>query len=57
VLLASSQERFLAEDLKAGHISVSFPVNNRMIISRTYAGYRGGITLVEDIMSLFLNPF
>lgn len=57
VLLASSQERYLAQDERAVFVSVSFPANDRMIIRDTYAGYGGGIAMIEDIMSRFIQPY
>ncbi|MFB3764761.1 MAG: nitrogenase component 1 [Methanotrichaceae archaeon] len=57
LLLSSSQERYFAADLKAGHLTASFPTANRMYITRSYAGYRGGITLLEDVLSIFINPY
>jgi len=30
---------------------VSFPVTDRLVMNRAYAGYRGSITLVEDLFT------
>lgn len=49
-VLGSSLDRELAESLRAGHLSVSFPVSNRAILDRTYVGYAGGLRLVEDLV-------
>jgi nitrogenase molybdenum-iron protein beta chain len=48
-VIGSSMDRELAESLRAGHLSVSFPVSNRAVLDRTYVGYRGGLRLVEDL--------
>lgn len=57
LLLASSIEKYFASDIKAGHLSVSFPAYDRLVVGRSYAGYRGGTTLLEDILSKYLMPF
>ncbi len=49
-VIGSSMDRELAEALRAGHLSVSFPMSNRAILDRTYVGYAGGLRLVEDLV-------
>jgi nitrogenase molybdenum-iron protein beta chain len=56
VLLASSQERYVAERENKLFLSVSFPANNRLIVKETYAGYNGGFGVVEQVMSQFIMP-
>jgi nitrogenase molybdenum-iron protein beta chain len=53
-VIGSALERELAKDLGAGHLSVSFPVANRAVIGRGYAGYNGGLTLTEDLISTII---
>lgn len=49
-ILASSREKSVAaNDLNAMLVSVAYPVHDRLIIDRTYAGYRGGLALIEDV--------
>lgn len=50
-VLGSSLDRELAQSIGAAHLSVSFPVANRAIIDRGYAGYQGGLRLIEDLIS------
>ena len=57
LLLASTQEKYLAADLKAGFLATSFPSNCTMTLTRTYSGYRGCLTLLEDVMSIFVKPY
>jgi nitrogenase molybdenum-iron protein beta chain len=57
LLLASSHEKWYAADQKVGHLTVTFPSGDRMIITRSYAGYAGGVALMEDILSKFLVPY
>lgn len=56
-LLASSLEKFIAPEFGAAvHLSISFPSFDRLILERSYAGYVGGLTLMEDIMSQIVAP-
>lgn len=49
LLLASSLEKTSAAELQAIPLSVGYPADDRLIIDRTYAGYRGGLALMEDV--------
>ncbi|TWH47504.1 nitrogenase component 1 [Sporomusa sp. KB1] len=53
-VIGSALDRELAMDLGAGHLSVSFPIANRAVISRGYAGFNGGLTLIEDLISTII---
>lgn len=57
LILGSSWERVLARDLNAYQLSVSLPIGNQMILSKSYVGYDGALHLVEDIYSVVLNDF
>jgi nitrogenase molybdenum-iron protein beta chain len=46
----SSLERTLAQDLGAGHLSLSYPVANRAVLTRGFTGYFGGLSLTEDLL-------
>ncbi|HWQ42340.1 MAG TPA: nitrogenase component 1 [Desulfosporosinus sp.] len=54
-LLGSILDRQLANDLKAGFLSVSHPVTNRVVTDQAYAGYRGGIRLINDIFNVLIS--
>lgn len=57
VLLASSLENPIASEFGAViHVTVSFPSFDRLILDHNYAGYRGGLTLMEDIVSKYCGP-
>ncbi len=57
LILASSLEKYVAVDeLNAMQISVAFPVYDRLIVDRTYAGYRGGLALMEDVAYKYGGP-
>lgn len=53
-VLGSRLDRDFAEGIGAGHLAVSYPVSNRVALTRGYAGYAGALTLVEDIFSVIL---
>ncbi|MDR1570908.1 MAG: hypothetical protein LBS32_00110 [Clostridiales Family XIII bacterium] len=55
-ILGSSLEREFAQAINAGLLSVSFPVTNRLIMHRGYAGYNGGLALFEDIVGTLVGP-
>ncbi len=50
-VVGSGIERNLAEKIGAGFLSVAFPVSNRVVLNKGYTGFRGGLTLVEDLIS------
>lgn len=57
LLLASSLEKYIAVDeLDAMQVSVAFPVYDRLIVDRSYAGYRGGLALMEDVAFKYGGP-
>jgi nitrogenase molybdenum-iron protein beta chain len=57
ILLASSLEKGFAEDAGVPiYLSISFPIYDRLILERSYAGYHGGLTLIEDIVSKYVGP-
>jgi nitrogenase molybdenum-iron protein beta chain len=56
-LLASSLEKITAgEEYSAMHHSIAFPSYDRLVLDRTYAGYRGGLALVEELTSKWVGP-
>lgn len=54
-LVGSSLDRQTATELGGQSLAVSFPLSSRLITTRGYAGFRGGLQLVEDIFSALLN--
>jgi nitrogenase molybdenum-iron protein beta chain len=44
------------EDFAALHISAAFPIYNKSILVHNYAGYEGGLRLVEEIVAAFVGP-
>lgn len=51
LVIGSSLDREFAENIGALHLSVSYPIGNRMIVNRGYAGYEGGLNLLEDLFT------
>ena len=49
LLVGSSNEREIALEKDIQFITGAFPINERLIFNRTYAGYRGGLTFTEDL--------
>jgi nitrogenase molybdenum-iron protein beta chain len=57
VILGTSQERFNAQENNQIHLSVAFPAFERLVVRDTYAGYGGGMTLLEDFLTKFIMPY
>ncbi len=57
LILGSAWDRVVAKDLKAYQLSVSAPVSDHMVLSKSYVGYDGGLHLTEDIYSVVLQDF
>jgi nitrogenase molybdenum-iron protein beta chain len=53
-VIGSHQERELAKKIGAGHLSVTYPVGNRVVLDRGYTGYQGSLRLIEDIFSVLV---
>ena len=50
-IIGSVVERDLSVDYGAGFLTVSFPVSNRAVLNKGYAGFRGAPSLVEDLLT------
>lgn len=49
LLMGSTNEREVGLRMEVQTCVVSFPITDRLIFNRTYAGYRGSLTLIEDL--------
>lgn len=49
-ILGSVIEKELADEFQFDLLPVAFPVTNRIVFNRGYAGIRGGLTLAEDVL-------
>lgn len=54
-IVGSVMERDTAEQFKVPLLAVSYPITNRVVLNRSYAGYKGGLTLAEDVISLLVS--
>lgn len=54
-IIGSTLEKRTASARGAKHLSVSFPVYDRLITDRGYAGYRGGLHLFEDLIGQVMS--
>lgn len=54
-VVGSSHERELAKNIGAGHLTVAYPVADRVVLGRGYAGYDGSLSLVEDLLSVLVR--
>lgn len=55
VLFATTWERDVAKELNASIIEVGFPASYEIVISRSYIGYRGALTLLEKIYTTAIS--
>lgn len=49
LLVGSTYEREFAMEKDIQCAALAYPITDRLIFNRTYAGYRGSLTLVEDL--------
>lgn len=54
-ILGSAIERDVAEKLGVPQLSVTYPISNRVVLDREYAGYTGALRLTEDILSILVG--
>jgi nitrogenase molybdenum-iron protein beta chain len=53
-ILGSALERPTAMKRGARQLSISYPMANRLVMDRGYAGYRGGLHMFEDLVDTIL---
>jgi len=54
-IIGSTLEKRTANTRGAKYLSVSFPIYDRLITDRGYAGYRGGLHLFEDLIGQIMS--
>jgi len=57
LIIGSSWDKDIAVELDGYHLSIGIPVRDRLILDRSYAGYRGGLRLAEDIYAAILGSY
>ena len=55
LILGSSWDKEMAGRLGGYFLEISAPLSGRLVLDRSYAGYRGGLRLAEDIYSAILS--
>jgi nitrogenase molybdenum-iron protein beta chain len=51
VIVGSAFERDLAAEFNLPLVTATYPITNRVVLNRAYAGINGGLSLTEDIFS------
>ncbi len=54
-IIGSAMERDVAEEFGVPQLTVTYPITNRIVLDRAYAGYTGGLRLAEDILSILVG--
>lgn len=54
-IIGSHLERHFAHNIGAGHLSINFPVGNRFVFDRGYAGIKGALHLAEDLFTAIVH--
>jgi nitrogenase molybdenum-iron protein beta chain len=57
LIFGTSWERDIAKELGAILLEISTPVMEEIVINRTYIGYKGALTLLENIYTNTVNGF
>jgi nitrogenase molybdenum-iron protein beta chain len=57
LIIGSGWDRKVARDIKGYQLSIATPITDRMVLSRSYVGYEGGLRLTEDIYTVVLQDF
>lgn len=57
LILGSYYEKELSDILKGNYLNISWPVQDKVVLDDFYAGYTGGIRLIEDIYSVAVQRF
>ncbi len=57
LVLGSYYDKEITEQLKGNFLNVAWPFQNRVVLDDFYAGYTGGIRLIEDIYSVAVQRF
>ncbi|MDR3289139.1 MAG: hydrogenase [Peptococcaceae bacterium] len=57
LIIGSTWEKELEEELGAHYLVASWPVTERLIINGSYVGYDGALRFIEDIYSVVLRRF
>jgi len=54
IVFGTSWDRDIARELRGYCVSVNLPITDRLVLDRAYAGYAGGLRLIEDMYASVL---
>jgi nitrogenase molybdenum-iron protein beta chain len=57
LILGSSWDKHIADELHADLLIISVPVQHRLVMNCGYAGYEGGLRAIEDIYDRVLATY
>lgn len=57
LVLGGYYEKEVTEELKGNFLNVAYPVQDKVVFDDSYAGYTGGIRLIEDIYTVAVSRF
>ena len=57
LVLGGYYEKEVTENLKGNFLNISWPVQDKVVLDNFYAGYAGGIRLIEDIYTVAVSRF
>ena len=57
LIIGSNWEKSIAKKTNGHFINISYPLVERLVINSSYAGYKGGLKLLEDIYSVAFTRF
>lgn len=57
LVLGGYYEKEVTEKLKGNFLNISWPVQDKVVFDNFYAGYAGGIRLIEDIYTVAVSRF
>lgn len=57
LILGSYYEKELTQNLKGNYLNIAWPVQDKVVFDDFYAGYTGGIRLIEDIYTVAVQRF
>ncbi len=57
LVLGGYYEKEVTEKLKGNFLNISYPVQDKVVLDNFYAGYAGGIRLIEDIYTVAVSRF
>lgn len=55
IIFGTTWERDLTKELKGSIVEVSFPASYELVLSKSYVGYRGALTLLEKIYTTIVG--